>query len=850
MKKTLRNGINRSVVRVCIQTLEERICLSGFFPITKSVDVGVTPRQLIAVDSNGDGTPDRLMTLNTAQSGEKTATLSVVSVGGGSDPVRKSDITIATVSSGSPPIASDVVSGDFTGDGKLDLALTRTGVSGETSSQIVVIPGDGAGNFTANAALKANKSSFAFFMTSGDYNKGEEANGTGPLDLILADANAGPSLYLGDGQGHFASQPPITFDLLGNGNGAGTSVVISGDVNNDDKLDIIANQFQPSAGTNSLLVFLGTGSATQGNGRGYFTHVAGPSFSTIGSTSGIVNSVILGFFNDDPNADLAITLLGSNVVLVFLGDGMGNFSEVNPNTPIALSAIGSVTPTAGQLVSGDFNGDGRPDLAVIQSEPNGNDTQHPSNPGVSVLISKGDGTFNAPVFTALPAGSLPNDIVAGKFDSDDSDDIAVVDQVFTGTTAKNGRIDVLLTKTGQTQGSSTVVTNTDDSGPGSLRDAINTANSNPGPDTISFNIPGAGVQTITPATPLPALTGPVTIDGYTQPGATPNLVSISDNAHLLIHIAAPGGGLAANALEIRGGSSTVKGLIIDGEWTADISLDTANGNTIVGNFLGVDAAAATATGGAATVGISIASTSANNVIGGTAPADRNIISGNGTGISISSDGNKIQGNFIGTDFAGSHDLGNGVDGITIQNGDKNAIGGKGITAGNIIAFNHKNGVSVVAGTGNPILNNSIFSNRKLGIDLKNNGVTKNDSSDSDKGANNLQNFPVITSAKFSGNKIIIEYSLTSVKGKTYRIEFFATTPAANGSAAQGTFFLGSKDVNIRSGNEVTGTFKVIAPSNTSLSVVTGTATDPSNNTSEFSAARKITGSRVRRWRVL
>ena len=67
----------------------------------------------------------------------------------------------------------------------------------------------------------------------------------------------------------------------------------------------------------------------------------------------------------------------------------------------------------------------------------------------------------------------------------------------------------------------TATTNAD-SGPGSLRQAILDANASSGGDEIHFNIPGAGVQTITPTTELPVSTGPVTIDGYTQPGAVVN----------------------------------------------------------------------------------------------------------------------------------------------------------------------------------------------------------------------------------------------------------------------------------------------------------------------------------------
>ena len=81
-----------------------------------------------------------------------------------------------------------------------------------------------------------------------------------------------------------------------------------------------------------------------------------------------------------------------------------------------------------------------------------------------------------------------------------------------------------------------VVTNTNDSGTGSLRQAILNANANPGLDTITFDIPGTGVQTISPASALPTITDPVVIDGYTQPGASPNTLAVGDNAVLLIDV--------------------------------------------------------------------------------------------------------------------------------------------------------------------------------------------------------------------------------------------------------------------------------------------------------------------------
>ena len=81
------------------------------------------------------------------------------------------------------------------------------------------------------------------------------------------------------------------------------------------------------------------------------------------------------------------------------------------------------------------------------------------------------------------------------------------------------------------------VTNTNDSGLGSLAQAITDANNNVGTNTITFDIPGGGVHTITvTGDGLPSVYDDVTIDGYTQPGASPNTLFVGDNAVILIQI--------------------------------------------------------------------------------------------------------------------------------------------------------------------------------------------------------------------------------------------------------------------------------------------------------------------------
>src|SRR5262249_2061830 len=136
------------------------------------------------------------------------------------------------------------------------------------------------------------------------------------------------------------------------------------------------------------------------------------------------------------------------------------------------------------------------------------------------------------------------------------------------------------------------VLNTADSGTGSLRQAITDANStaNVGgvPDRIEFNIPGAGVHTISPASALPAITDAVTIDGYTQPGASPNTLNVGDNAVLLIEL---NGANVSSGLIITGGGSTIRGLVINrfgSQGDDGVVLLKSDSNVIAGNFIGLN----------------------------------------------------------------------------------------------------------------------------------------------------------------------------------------------------------------------------------------------------------------------
>src|SRR6266404_604308 len=176
------------------------------------------------------------------------------------------------------------------------------------------------------------------------------------------------------------------------------------------------------------------------------------------------------------------------------------------------------------------------------------------------------------------------------------------------------------------------VFNTNDGGAGSLRQAILNANASPGVDTIKFNLPPGGNQTISPGSALPPITDPVIIDGYSQIATSPNTQADGDNAALSVEIDGTNLKLVGfdPCLTITAGGSTVKGLVIN-RCRFGIRLDTGGGNTIQGNFIGTDPTGTISRGNNA--GVDIVN-SPSNTIGGTTPTARNLISGNGTGIQI------------------------------------------------------------------------------------------------------------------------------------------------------------------------------------------------------------------------
>ena len=217
----------------------------------------------------------------------------------------------------------------------------------------------------------------------------------------------------------------------------------------------------------------------------------------------------------------------------------------------------------------------------------------------------------------------------------------------------------------------------------------------------------------------------------------------------------------------------------------------------------------------------------------------NVVSGNNRyGIVLDSfaTGNRIQGNFIGVDVTGVAPLSNRFHGVRILSASNNTIGGTGGNQGNIIAFNGGVGVSVVSGGGNAILSNSIFSNNGLGIDLGEDAVTANDAGDGDPGTNNLQNFPVLSSA--TRGSLTVLGTLDSIPNNVFRLEFFASAACDLSGHGEGERFLGS--LFLTTGVENTSFEVTLSATVDAGSFVTATATGGDDSTSEFSQCVPVT----------
>ena len=244
--------------------------------------------------------------------------------------------------------------------------------------------------------------------------------------------------------------------------------------------------------------------------------------------------------------------------------------------------------------------------------------------------------------------------------------------------------------------------------------------------------------------------------------------------------------------------------------------------TIQGNYIGTDYtgnATVTHANGTGNINtgvhifdISSGGTSPSHdfLVGGSTSAARNVIAGNsnsaggwvasGVEIKDGSYNNTVSGNYIGVGANGTTALGNQGVGVLIHdNGsDNNLIGGSTPQEANIVAHNGEAGIVVgdyssAALSNVSLLGNSIFDNGNLGIDLGKDGVSANDSLDSDTGPNNLLNFPMYSNVSESSGNTTVDYWLDAPAGD-YRVEFFSNTTADTSGNGEGQTYLGFANI--------------------------------------------------------
>jgi hypothetical protein len=329
----------------------------GTFREQARLTAGDGPVSLAAGDFNGDGRLD--LAVANGNSNDVSVFL------GNGDGTFQSQVRYAA---GNYPYS--LVAGDFNGDGRLDVATANI-----YSNDVSVLLGNGDGTFQTQLTFAAGDGPIS--LVTGDF------NGDRRLDLAVADSNSGEiSVLLGNGDGTFRTQAPLA-------TGDYPTSLVAGDFNGDGRLDLAT----ANASSNEVSVLLGNGDGTF---QTQVRYAAGDS----------PVSLVVGDFDRDGRPDLAVSNGASNDISVLLGNGDGTFRE---QTPGGFPA-GSFPKAA---VTGDFNGDGRLDLAVANLASN----------DVSVLLGNGDGTFQPESRVAVGAG--PGSIVAGDFNGDGRLDLAV-----------------------------------------------------------------------------------------------------------------------------------------------------------------------------------------------------------------------------------------------------------------------------------------------------------------------------------------------------------------------------------------------------------------------------------------
>ena len=317
----------------------------GTFTATPtSPTVGLYPDSIVAADFNGDGIPDLAVT----SVDNETVTI-LLGKGDGTFTASPSLGTITTPQS--------VTTGDFNGDGIPDLAVVN-------ASSVLIFLGDGDGTFKAPGTVSLTGMS-PISVAVGDF------NGDGVTDLAVINncgnsypcnsANGTITILLGKGDGTFtavAATPEV---------GPGPVGIAVADFNGDGVLDLAISDYDGN-NDNAVTILLGNGDGTFHSPAYY------------GGAGLSYESLVVGDFNGDGVADLAIGEFWTDEVSILLGSGDGTFAKAT--APSANAPLNS-----GHIASADFNGDGILDLAVPNQDPNGTVAVLLANPTQTVTAT-------------------------------------------------------------------------------------------------------------------------------------------------------------------------------------------------------------------------------------------------------------------------------------------------------------------------------------------------------------------------------------------------------------------------------------------------------------------------------